>query len=284
MKKIEERYDVSAEEFIHEYLEKNRPVLLKGSASYWKNRWTPESLKQGYGDRKVVVETKEAFVYERSSKTISLGELVDSVMESQEYRLRSGSFLSQVRELQEEFQQNNHFRQYFGDSGNIKHAFWISPRGNTPILHHDTFYDNLNVQVFGEKKFILIPPSDYRRMRAHFFAESPIDPVSPDLKRYPDFAKADVSEARLEPGDVLFIPQFWWHYVLALEVSVNISTWLKSPTDSVHTVTATMPLLPRLVYRTLRNEGFEAFIDKNVRLYYRVYNKILGNNAKPKNA
>jgi HSPB1-associated protein 1 len=36
----------------------------------------------------------------------------------------------------------------------------------------------------------------------------------------------------LEPGDVLFVPHKWWHYVENLDTAVSINTWLPMPTDN----------------------------------------------------
>lgn len=43
--------------------------------------------------------------------------------------------------------------------------------------------------------------------------------------RYPDAARAAYVEALLEPGDVLFVPRGWWHYVRSVDVSASVSFW-----------------------------------------------------------
>ena len=45
------------------------------------------------------------------------------------------------------------------------------------------------------------------------------------LERYPRFVDAFYQECILEPGDCLFIPKGWWHYVQSLSVSASVSFW-----------------------------------------------------------
>ena len=42
---------------------------------------------------------------------------------------------------------------------------------------------------------------------------SPVDILNPDLERFPLFTRARRLECTLTPGDVLFMPAFWWHEV-----------------------------------------------------------------------
>ena len=42
---------------------------------------------------------------------------------------------------------------------------------------------------------------------------SPVDIANPDLERFPNFARSHRLECVLRPGDVLFMPAFWWHEV-----------------------------------------------------------------------
>ena len=42
---------------------------------------------------------------------------------------------------------------------------------------------------------------------------SPVDIVNADLQRFPKFSAAGRLQCSLRPGDVLFMPAFWWHEV-----------------------------------------------------------------------
>ena len=50
---------------------------------------------------------------------------------------------------------------------------------------------------------------------------SAVDPEHVDLARYPAFAGATVLDIEVEPGDLLFLPVGWWHWVRALDVSIS---------------------------------------------------------------
>ena len=34
-------------------------------------------------------------------------------------------------------------------------------------------------------------------------------------------------QVTLAPGDVLFVPKKWWHYVQSLDTSISINTWIE---------------------------------------------------------
>ena len=55
-----------------------------------------------------------------------------------------------------------------------------------------------------------------------------VDPLDPDLERYPRFQRAhdQASFADLEPGDAIYIPTLWWHHVQAkAPVNVLMNYW-----------------------------------------------------------
>lgn len=48
---------------------------------------------------------------------------------------------------------------------------------------------------------------------------------NPDLQKFPRFAEAPFLSCVLAPGELLFIPVKYWHYVRALDLSFSVSFW-----------------------------------------------------------
>lgn len=109
---------------------------------------------------------------------------------------------------------------------------WIGTSSTVTRLHTDG-YDNCFVQVCGFKFVILVPPSDNHLVYPYDDCatsvkcnHSHVDAESPDLKLHPLYALASQRVVVLGPGDCLFIPKGWWHYVRGLTPSISISlTW-----------------------------------------------------------
>ena len=109
---------------------------------------------------------------------------------------------------------------------------WLGPPGTVTPLHTDP-HPNLLCQVRGVKYVRLYPPSETPRMYPH---QSGLNTNSSrvDLRRagcasfhsdFPEFERACGHECALQPGDALFIPPGWWHYVEACSASVSVSFW-----------------------------------------------------------
>jgi ribosomal protein L16 Arg81 hydroxylase len=86
--------------------------------------------------------------------------------------------------------------------------------------------DNLLAQIQGRKRITLFSPTQAARLYPFPVSSrhphmSAVDVDGPDLERFPEFRKAASMECVVGPGDLLFVPAFWWHHV-------RRSTW-RSP-------------------------------------------------------
>jgi lysine-specific demethylase 8 len=84
-------------------------------------------------------------------------------------------------------------------------------------------------QFEGRKRFVFFPPADlskvYRKRDvAADKSEAYVDVRHPDLEAFPEFESARAIECILEPGDVVYIPSKWPHYVECLTPSVLLAT------------------------------------------------------------
>jgi ribosomal protein L16 Arg81 hydroxylase len=114
---------------------------------------------------------------------------------------------------------------------------WMGSAGSIAPLHHDPF-DNFFIQVYGRKRFLLFPPADHRNLYVYPKTharnrQSQVDLRAeiPDLPNNP-FAhalNATGLEILLNPGDVMYLPPFWFHQVESVDDTISLNTWYNSP-------------------------------------------------------
>ncbi|XP_007942119.1 HSPB1-associated protein 1 [Orycteropus afer afer] len=117
-------------------------------------------------------------------------------------------------------------------------TLWIGSLGAHTPCHLDSYGCNLVFQVQGRKRWHLFPPEDTpflyptRIPYEESSVFSKINVVNPDLKRFPQFQKAQRHMVTLNPGQVLFVPRHWWHYVESVDpVTVSINSWIELEED-----------------------------------------------------
>ena len=102
----------------------------------------------------------------------------------------------------------------------VRPRMWLGNSLRTQT--HFDMLDNIAVHVAGDKVFTLFPPEQIANLYPGPMeltpAGAPISMVpldNPDFDQYPLFREAldSAQEARLEPGDALYIPALWWHHV-----------------------------------------------------------------------
>lgn len=103
------------------------------------------------------------------------------------------------------------------------------------VATHFDLSDNIAVVAAGRRRFTVFPPEATKDLYVGplniTLAGQPVsmvDPLDPDLERYPRFAAARelAQTAELEPGDAIYIPTLWWHHVEASEpINVLVNYW-----------------------------------------------------------
>ncbi|KAM4888934.1 HSPB1-associated protein 1 isoform 2-T2 [Thomomys bottae] len=117
-------------------------------------------------------------------------------------------------------------------------TLWIGSMGAHTPCHLDSYGCNLVFQVQGRKKWHLFPPEDTpflyptRIPYEESSVFSKVNVVNPDLQHFPGFQQARRHVVTLSPGQVLFVPRHWWHYVESIDpVSVSINSWIELEED-----------------------------------------------------
>ncbi|XP_060075232.1 hypoxia-inducible factor 1-alpha inhibitor-like [Ylistrum balloti] len=111
----------------------------------------------------------------------------------------------------------------------------IGMEGNVTPGHYDE-QENFFSQVRGYKRFVLFPPSQFACMYPYPIyhpcdRQSQVDFDNPDFTQFPKFKEACGMEAVVGPGDVLYIPMYWWHHVQSLPshgYTISVTFWYKA--------------------------------------------------------
>ncbi|XP_039611163.1 HSPB1-associated protein 1 homolog [Polypterus senegalus] len=117
-------------------------------------------------------------------------------------------------------------------------TLWIGTEGANTPCHLDTYGCNLVLQVQGRKRWLLFPPDDtpYLYPTRIPYEESSVfskvNVANADLQRFPAFINSRAHVVTLHPGQVLFIPRHWWHYVESIDpFTVSINSWIEMDVD-----------------------------------------------------
>ncbi|XP_070693693.1 HSPB1-associated protein 1 homolog [Pempheris klunzingeri] len=119
-------------------------------------------------------------------------------------------------------------------------TLWIGTEGANTPCHLDSYGCNLVLQVQGRKRWHLFPPEDTGRLyptripyeESSVFSQ--VDVLHPDLRRFPAFQGAKAHVVTLQPGQVLYVPRHWWHYVESVDpITVSVNSWIELETDDM---------------------------------------------------
>eukprot|EP01039_Chlorochromonas_danica_P004418 gene4418-4839_t len=88
---------------------------------------------------------------------------------------------------------------------------------------------NFVAMLFGLRRWILTHPNQCKHMhmymRPHPSARhSSVDWSHPDIEKFPNFPKVMGNEVILQPGDMLFVPTVWIHFIVSLNVNIQCNT------------------------------------------------------------
>nr|QNJ44855.1 sHSP28 [Agasicles hygrophila] len=98
----------------------------------------------------------------------------------------------------------------------------------------DCYGFNLIHQIYGKKMWLLFPPEENLMPTRVPYEESSVysrlNFFSPKIENFKGLS-SKCRKVELSPGDVLFVPHKWWHFVENLNTSIAINVWLPSVHD-----------------------------------------------------
>ncbi len=206
-------------------------VLLKGYAKDWKcvKKWDLDFFKKEYGNQQISLINTKGLVDEQiqpKCENISLSQYIDELKNGSKKYLKLSDLVNKNKSLQNDI--NYDWLDKMTKKGSLGRTYYsfIGGKGTKTPMHSE-FPINIYIQVWGKKKWILYPPNNHIFLNAiterktYFLSEAiPEDENNPSV---PLLKYGDKIEIILDPGDILLVPPFTWHYVENLTDSIAVA-------------------------------------------------------------
>jgi hypothetical protein len=226
---------LAREDFERDYFFASRPVILAGALRGWPafGRWSPDFLEEQFADQRVALAVSDRGGFDYSAprtEEMSFAEAARLIREDgpdndrHYYLLKQNipaNFPSLIADLQ--------VPELIGDRRRITSVnLWFGGAGNLTPLHYDRA-NNLLAQFHGRKHLTLFDPQQFDLLYPAIDTDRPhisrANLLAPDDEAFPLLRQAAPMEGVLEPGDVLYMPPYWWHQVHSLDLSISVNFW-----------------------------------------------------------
>jgi len=225
---VERRTGLTRETFAAEYLHPMKPVVFTDLTTSWpaRQKWTSEHFKSKYGHLRVPVVSnnysKPGKGYMTPDRVISFKEYLE-IIESGPTDLRI--FLWNIFRVAPELRKDFSIPTIMDGFVNELPFMFFGGEGSKVALHYDIAMSHVFLnQIYGRKRVILFSPDQSRHLYRHpFTVASYVDLNHPDLEKYPALAQVKGYEVMLQPGETLFMPSGYWHYIEYTDGGYSIS-------------------------------------------------------------
>lgn len=221
---------ISKEEFLEKYFKPQKPVVIERFIEDWPayKKWNLEYMKKIAGDKKVPlydnrpVDYKDGF--NQPHATMRMKDYVDLLKkEPTKYRIFLWNVLKEVPELQQDFS--------YPDFG-LKlmkglPMLFFGGKNSYTFMHYDIDLANIFHFHFEGKKQCILFHQDQRKylykIPNSLITREDIDFSDPDFEKWPALKLARGYVAHLEHGNVLYMPEGYWHYMRYITPGFSMS-------------------------------------------------------------
>jgi len=220
LQEIDRVETISKKDFLENYFATQKPVIIERGVEDWPafKKWDLDYMARVAGDKIVPfydnrpVDHKDGF--NEPHAKMKMSEYVDLLKrEPTKYRIFLWNILKEVPQLQKDYK--------FPDFGlrllkGLPMMFFGGMDSYT-FMHYDIDLANIfHFHFQGKKKVILFDQNQndfLYKVPYSLITREDIDFLNPDYEKWPALQKAEGFKAELEHGNVLYMPEGYWHYM-----------------------------------------------------------------------
>ena len=230
LKEIPRVANITKEEFLNNYFRPQRPVVIEKCIEEWPaySKWDFDYMRQVAGNKVVPlyddrpVHHKDGF--NEPHATMKMSDYLDLLQsEPTKYRIFFWNILKEVPELQKDYT--------FPDFGlnlmkGLPMLFFGGTNSHT-FMHYDIDLANIfHFHFAGRKEIILFPQSENKylyKVPHSLITHESIDFSNPDYEKWPALKNATGFKTHLKHGEVLYMPEGYWHYMKYISPGFSMS-------------------------------------------------------------
>lgn len=211
---------ISKDDFYKNYVKKQKPVVVEQLTEDWPayQKWNLEYIKFVAGEKIVPlyddrpVSHKDGF--NEAHAKMKMSDYIDLLQkEPTNYRIFLYNLMKEVPLLRDDFKWPNIGLKLIKQ---LPMLFFGGENAKV-FIHYDIDYSNiLHFHFHGEKQCILFDPEQtpYLYKVPHsLISREDIDFDNPDFEKFPALLKAKGLVCNLKHGEMLYMPEGYWHYM-----------------------------------------------------------------------
>lgn len=246
LKSVDTVESISREDFKKNYLDKRKPLIIKGLTKDWpaREKWSTEYFKQIAGDIEVkLVDNSKADptkVINASIASMKFGEYLDLIKrEPTQLRIFFFNLFKHRPELIDDVKVPKELMGGFIES---MPAMFFGGSTAITFLHYDIDLPHLFHTHFGGRKHIILFDNKWKKrlycLPNTTYALEDYDVANPDFEKFPALKGVEGYEVFLEHGDTLFMPTGMWHWMRYIDgsFSLTLRAWDQSVSRKIASV------------------------------------------------
>ena len=269
---------VGRTEFDQRYRHINQPVVFRGAANDWPavQQWDLKTLQAKLGANEVDLEVGELFsridvdqqgnLGSGERLRLSISDFVSAIETAEAKQTPLPLYLTEWKifetapELRSDL--SGRYSDLFDRRFCAPMKCYVGTSGAFTPLHFD-YAPNFTVQIFGHKRWTFHLPKSRQDILAYpawspmaHFSEVNDKARTQLFEENRDPSRFISYQVEAGPGDIVYVPEYWWHYVDTLDTSLSLHFFWKPPL-------LLLKQTPKMIYYKLRNVSFGSSISSN---------------------
>lgn len=237
---IERVKSISKEDFYTNYVKKQKPVIIEELTKDWEayDKWSLHYIKEKAGDKIVPLYDDRPVSYKdgfnESHAKMKMSDYIDLLLaKPTNYRIFLYNLMKEVPDLKNDFKWPKIGLKLVKQLPML----FFGGENSKVFMHFDIDYSNiLHFHFHGTKQCILFPPSQtpyLYKVPYSLISREDIDFDNPNFEKFPALEKAEGLICNLKHGEMLYMPEGYWHYMKYLTpgFSMSLRAFPRKPTN-----------------------------------------------------